>query len=68
MGLSWRKSIKLGKNLRLNLSSKSGIGLSFGIKNARASVNTKGVRLSGGKCGLRLTKYFSFKKIFKVFK
>lgn len=68
MGFSWRKSIKLGKNLRLNVSSKSGIGLSFGVKNARASVNTKGVRLSGGKGGLRLIKHFSFKKIFKFFK
>ena len=68
MGFSWRKSIKLGKNLRLNLSSGSGLGLSFGVKNARASVNKNGVRLSGGKGGLRLTKYFSFKKIFKVFK
>lgn len=68
MGVSWRKSIKLGKNLRLNLSSKSGVGLSFGVKNARASVNKNGVRLSGGKGGLRLTKHFSFKKIFKLFK
>ena len=68
MGFSWRKSIKLGKNIRLNLSSKSGIGLSFGGKNARASVNKNGVRLSGGKGGLRLTKHFSFKKIFKFLK
>ena len=68
MGFSWRKSIKLGKNLRLNLSSGSGLGLSFGVKNARASVNTKGIRLSGGKGGIRLTKHFSFKKIFNFFK
>lgn len=68
MGFSWRKSIKLGENLRLNLSSKSGIGLSFGVKNARASVNKNGVRLNGGKSGLRLTKHFSFKKIFNFFK
>lgn len=68
MGFSWRKSIKLGKNLRLNLSSGSGLGLSFGIKNARASVNKNGVRLSGGMGGLSLTKHFSFKKIFKFFK
>ena len=68
MGFSWRKSIKLGEFFRLNLSSKSGIGLSFGVKNARASVNKNGVRLSSGKGGIRLTKYFSFKKIFNFFK
>ncbi|CAM2078953.1 MAG: DUF4236 domain-containing protein [uncultured Clostridium sp.] len=68
MGFSWRKSIKLGKNLRLNLLSGSGLGLSFGVKNARASVNKNGVRLSGGKGRLRLTKHFSFKKIFKFLK
>jgi hypothetical protein len=42
MGLRIRKSIKLGKHLKLNLS-KSGVSVSGGIKGARVSINTKGV-------------------------
>ena len=42
MGLRIRKSIKLGKYLRLNLN-KSGVSLSGGVKGARMSVNSKGV-------------------------
>lgn len=43
MGLNFRKSISLGKGVRLNLSKK-GAGLSFGVKGARYSVNTNGTR------------------------
>jgi len=43
MGLRIRKSIKLGKHLKINLS-KSGVSLSGGVKGARMSINTKGVR------------------------
>ena len=43
MGFNFRKSIKLGKNFRINLS-KSGVGFSAGVKGARVSVGPKGVR------------------------
>ena len=42
MGLRFRKSLKLSKFLRINLS-KSGISLSGGLPGARASINNKGV-------------------------
>lgn len=41
MGLRFRKSIKLGKGVKLNLGKKS-VGLSVGGKGARFSVNSKG--------------------------
>lgn len=41
MGLRYRKSIKLGKGIRLNIN-KNSIGLSAGVKGARVSVNSKG--------------------------
>lgn len=41
MGFRYRKSIKLGKGVRLNIS-KNSIGLSAGVKGARVSVNSKG--------------------------
>ena len=43
MGLRLRKSIKLGKHTRLNLS-KSGVGVSTGVKGFRVGVGPKGVR------------------------
>lgn len=43
MGFRFRKSFKIGKGTRINLS-KSGIGVSSGVKGARVSVNQKGVR------------------------
>ena len=43
MGLNFRKSISLGKGLKLNLGTKSA-GLSFGVKGARYSINTNGSR------------------------
>lgn len=42
MGLRIRKSLKLGKHLKINLS-KSGVSLSGGVRGARMSINTKGV-------------------------
>ena len=41
MGLRFRKSIKLGKGVKLNLGKK-GVGLSFGTKGARVSLNSSG--------------------------
>ena len=41
MGLNFRKSISLGKGLKLNLS-KSGPSVSFGKSGFRQSVNLKG--------------------------
>ena len=43
MGLRLRKSFKLGKCTRLNLS-KSGVGISTGVKGFRVGVGPKGVR------------------------
>lgn len=64
MGLNFRKSISLGKGLKLNLGTKSA-GLSFGVKGARYSINTNGTRratfgIPG--TGLSYTKSFGTKK------
>lgn len=48
MGLSFRKSIKIGKNTRINLSSKGGVGISTGVKGARISSNQQGTKIYGG--------------------
>ncbi|HOB29851.1 MAG TPA: DUF4236 domain-containing protein [Bacillota bacterium] len=60
MGFSFRKSKKIGKNTRINLS-KSGVSLSTGVKGARVSVNKKGTRktFSIPGTGIRYTKYSS---------
>ncbi|MEA2205531.1 MAG: segregation ATPase FtsK/SpoIIIE, family [Blastocatellia bacterium] len=50
MGFFLRKSIKLGP-FRINLS-KSGIGLSGGIRGARISAGPKGTQLNSGRKGL----------------
>jgi hypothetical protein len=51
MGLSFRKSFKLGP-LRLNLS-KSGVGASVGVKGARVGVDAKGKGyVAGGRGGV----------------
>jgi hypothetical protein len=56
MGLFIRKSIKLGKHTRLNLS-KSGIGISTGVKGARVGINSKGkAYVSGGTGGVYFRK------------
>lgn len=47
MGFSFRKSIKIAKGVRLNLS-KSGAGISYGIKGFRISHNAKGSYINAG--------------------
>ena len=64
MGFSLRKSFKVGKNSKVNLSTGGGVGFSTGKKGARISVNKNGVNFYGGKGILRFTKHISFKKIF----
>lgn len=56
MGISFRKSIKIGKNTRINLSSKGGVGFSTGMKGARISVNKQGAKVYGGKGIVRYQK------------
>lgn len=41
MGLRFKKSIKLGKGVKLNIG-KSGLSVSAGVKGARVSMNSKG--------------------------
>ena len=41
MGFQFRKSIKIGKHLKINLS-KSGIGFSWGVKGFRLSRSASG--------------------------
>jgi hypothetical protein len=43
MGFNYRKSIKLGKGFKVNIS-KRGIGISAGVKGYRVSVGSKGIR------------------------
>lgn len=43
MGLRFRKSIKLGGGVKLNINKKS-VGISAGVKGARVTVNSKGRR------------------------
>lgn len=54
MGWSWRKTIKFGP-FNLNLS-KSGVGVSTGVKGARVSTGPRGTAFSAGKGGIRYTK------------
>lgn len=66
MGWQFRKSINLGKGFRLNIS-KSGIGLSGGVKGARVSVGPRSVRrtFSIPGTGVSHTKTYSAKKLKK---
>lgn len=50
MGFRFRKSVKLGKHTRLNLS-KSGVGISTGVKGFRVSAGTKGMRTTASYSG-----------------
>ena len=59
MGFTFRKSIKIGKNTRINLSSKGGIGVSTGVKGARISTNKQGTRIYGGFGPIRYQKKIS---------
>jgi hypothetical protein len=63
MGLSFHKSIKIGKNTRLNFSKNGGIGISTGVKGARVSVNKQGVRTSVGKNGVYYRKQASWNSL-----
>jgi DNA polymerase-3 subunit epsilon len=51
MGWSPRKSTSLGP-FRLSFSSRSGLGLSFGVKGARISVNKEGTYVNLGAHGI----------------
>lgn len=63
MGFRYRKSINLGGGTRLNIS-KSGFGLSTGIKGFRVGVGPKGVRTTASipGTGISYIKQSSFKK------
>lgn len=61
MGLSFRKSIKIGKNTRINLSKTGGIGVSTGVKGFRVSTNARGSRLTVGSNGVQYRKDYSLK-------
>jgi hypothetical protein len=47
MGFRYRKSVKLGGGLRLNLS-KRGIGISAGVKGLRFGIGPSGARITAG--------------------
>lgn len=61
MGFSFRKSIKLGKNVRLNIG-KNGPSLSMGPKGAKVNISKRGVRTSVGAGGIRYSESYSFKQ------
>lgn len=63
MGFNFRKSIKLGKGTKLNLS-KSGIGLSTGTKGFRVSKGPRGSKVTAGipGTGIYYTKNIGSKK------
>ena len=63
VGLSFRRSVKIGKHTRLNFS-KSGVGVSTGVKGARVSVGPHGARetLSVPGTGIRYTKQSSWRQ------
>ncbi|GKX65824.1 DUF4236 domain-containing protein [Inconstantimicrobium mannanitabidum] len=63
MGLSFRKSIKLTKNTRINLSKTGGIGISSGVKGARISANEQGIRATGTKDGLQYRKNVGYNDV-----
>ena len=61
MGLSDRKTIKLTKHLKLNVSS-GGVSLTVHNKGTRDKVSKKGIRTSASKNGFRYTKMHPFKQ------
>ncbi|MBM6837974.1 DUF4236 domain-containing protein, partial [Clostridium saudiense] len=67
MGFTFRKSIKVGKNTRINLSSKGGVGISTGVKGARISTNKQGTRIYGGVGPIRYQKKISTNSNFAKF-
>ncbi|QVK16866.1 DUF4236 domain-containing protein [Mycoplasmatota bacterium] len=62
MGISFRKSFRIGKNTRINFSKNGGIGISTGVKGFRVSKNNSGVRFTLGGNGIHYTKWFTKKK------
>jgi hypothetical protein len=67
MSFYFRDSKKIGKNTKLNFS-KSGVGVSTGIKNIRFGLNSKGqVYTHIGKGGFYYKKVLSIKKILNIF-
>ena len=62
MGLSFRKSIKIGKNTRINLSKTGGVGISTGVKGFRVSTNKRGSRITASSNGIQYRKDFSKKR------
>ncbi len=54
MGFRFGKSIRLGKHVRVNIS-KSGIGMSAGVKGARISTGPRGSRLTTSIAGTGLS-------------
>jgi len=61
MGISFRRSFKIGKNTRVNVSEHGGVGISTGIKGFRMSKNKKGTRVTIGGDGILYTKYLGKK-------
>lgn len=57
-----RKSIKLGKGVKVNLS-KSGVGLSAGVKGARANVGPRGAGVHVGRHGIYYRKQLGGKTV-----
>jgi hypothetical protein len=54
MAFRFHRSVRLGPLLRLNVS-KSGLGLSLGVRGARVSINGAGVRTTVGAPGTGLS-------------
>ena len=63
MGFSIFKGIRLGKNVRLNISAR-GLGISTGIKGLRVGVGPRGTRLSGSHGPIRYQKLLSNSPMF----
>lgn len=63
MGLNFRKGIKLGAGIRLNLSKK-GVGASVGIKGARVGIGPRGTRATTSipGTGISYTKSLGYNK------
>ena len=55
MGWSFRKSIKIAPGIKLNLS-KSGVGVSGGVKGLRLGVGPRGAQVTAGKGGVQYRK------------
>lgn len=62
MGLRFRKSINLGKGVKLNISKES-VGISAGVKGVRVSVNSKGRKTTSVSIPGTGLSYVSTKKI-----